>query len=130
MKGYASLLLLRRKVVHPLRAWDLLRTFSRHMAWKDLLTLLSAGMRERVQRLGGEFRISPGREVARWCRRACRALLDELVLHRVAGDFDAALEPELGGEPGAVRRDGPLAEAELDADLLEGAPDGDESQDL
>jgi anaerobic magnesium-protoporphyrin IX monomethyl ester cyclase len=47
MKGYASLLL-RRIVVHPLRTWDLLRTFSRHMAWKDLLTLLSGPFRTKT----------------------------------------------------------------------------------
>lgn len=44
MKGYVSLLL-RRILVHPLRTWDLLRSFSRHMAWRDLLRLLSGPFR-------------------------------------------------------------------------------------
>ncbi len=43
-KGYASLLL-RRILLRPLRTWDLLRTFSRHMAWKDLLELVSGPFR-------------------------------------------------------------------------------------
>jgi anaerobic magnesium-protoporphyrin IX monomethyl ester cyclase len=47
MKGYASLLL-RRILVHPLRTWDLLRTFSRHMAWRDLLRLISGPFRTKA----------------------------------------------------------------------------------
>jgi radical SAM superfamily enzyme YgiQ (UPF0313 family) len=47
MKGYVALLL-RRIVARPLRTWRLLRTFSRHMGWRDLLRLL-----------GGPFRRKP-----------------------------------------------------------------------
>lgn len=47
MRGYASLLL-RRILVHPLRTWDLLRTFSRHMAWRVLLTLISGPFRTKA----------------------------------------------------------------------------------
>jgi anaerobic magnesium-protoporphyrin IX monomethyl ester cyclase len=47
MKGYGSLLL-RRILVHPLRTWDLLRTFSRHMAWTDLLRLISGPFRTKT----------------------------------------------------------------------------------
>jgi len=46
MRGYVSLLL-HRIAVRPLRTWGLLRSFSRHMAWKDLLRLLSGPFRTR-----------------------------------------------------------------------------------
>jgi radical SAM superfamily enzyme YgiQ (UPF0313 family) len=44
MMGYASLLL-RRILLRPVRTWNLLRTFARHMAWRDLLKLLSGPFR-------------------------------------------------------------------------------------
>jgi len=44
MRGYVSLLA-RRILFRPLRTWGLLRSFSRHMAWKDLLRLLSGPFR-------------------------------------------------------------------------------------
>jgi radical SAM superfamily enzyme YgiQ (UPF0313 family) len=46
MKGYFTLLL-RRITFRPRRTWALLRTFSRHMAWADLLRLLSGPFRAR-----------------------------------------------------------------------------------
>jgi anaerobic magnesium-protoporphyrin IX monomethyl ester cyclase len=46
-KGYVALLL-RRILLRPVRTWRLLRSFSRHMAWGDLLRLL-----------GGPFRAGP-----------------------------------------------------------------------
>ena len=46
MKGYVSLLL-HRLMVRPLRTWVLLRSFSRHMAWRDLFRLLSGPFRTR-----------------------------------------------------------------------------------
>ena len=44
MRGYASLLL-RRILLRPIGTWNLLRTFARHMAWSDLLKLLSGPFR-------------------------------------------------------------------------------------
>jgi len=44
MKGYL-MLLLHRILTRPVRTWDLLRTFSRHMSWKDLLRLVSGPFR-------------------------------------------------------------------------------------
>ena len=44
MKGYL-MLLLHRILTRPVRTWDLLRTFSRHMSWKDLLGLVSGPFR-------------------------------------------------------------------------------------
>ena len=68
MKGYVSLLL-RRIVARPLRTWNLLRTFGRHMGWRDLLRLL-----------GGPFRAKPAtapalpaRMVDAGLRAPCRA---------------------------------------------------------
>jgi anaerobic magnesium-protoporphyrin IX monomethyl ester cyclase len=47
MRGYLALLL-HRILVHPLRTWDLLRAFSRHMAWGDLLRLISGPFRTKA----------------------------------------------------------------------------------
>jgi radical SAM superfamily enzyme YgiQ (UPF0313 family) len=47
MKGYASLLLHRIRS-RPVQTWRLLRTFSRHMAVKDLLVLLSGPFRRKA----------------------------------------------------------------------------------
>ncbi|HET8542120.1 MAG TPA: radical SAM protein [Anaeromyxobacter sp.] len=72
MKGYASLLL-RRILVHPLRTWDLLRTLSRHMAWRDLLRLISGPFRTK----GASAPALPARMVDAGLRappRAARAL--------------------------------------------------------
>ncbi len=46
MKGYVSLLL-RRIFVRPIKTWGLLRAFSQHMAWSDLLRLISGPFRTR-----------------------------------------------------------------------------------
>jgi radical SAM superfamily enzyme YgiQ (UPF0313 family) len=46
-KGYASLLL-RRILFRPRATWDLLRTFARHMAWSDLLRLVSGPFRAKA----------------------------------------------------------------------------------
>jgi radical SAM superfamily enzyme YgiQ (UPF0313 family) len=46
MKGYLSLLL-HRIMVRPFRTWGLFRAFSRHMAWRDLVQLLSGPFRPR-----------------------------------------------------------------------------------
>jgi len=44
MKGYLRLLA-HRVATRPLRTWDLLRTFSRHMSWRDLGRLVSGPFR-------------------------------------------------------------------------------------
>ncbi len=47
MKGYASLLL-HRIVRSPVKTWDLLRTFSRHMPARDLFRLISGPFRKKI----------------------------------------------------------------------------------
>jgi hypothetical protein len=47
MKGYVTLLL-HRIVRRPLQTWNLLRTFSRHMALSDLLALISGPFRRKA----------------------------------------------------------------------------------
>jgi radical SAM superfamily enzyme YgiQ (UPF0313 family) len=47
MKGYLQLLL-HRIATRPVRTWDLLRTFSRHMSWKDLVGLVRGPFRPKT----------------------------------------------------------------------------------
>jgi hypothetical protein len=58
MKGYVALLL-HRIVRRPIETWNLLRTFSRHMALSDLLTLLSGPFRRKA----ASSRVLPARMV-------------------------------------------------------------------
>jgi anaerobic magnesium-protoporphyrin IX monomethyl ester cyclase len=44
MQGYLRLLA-HRVVTRPIRTWDLFRSFSRHMSWKDLGQLISGPFR-------------------------------------------------------------------------------------
>src|SRR5512137_2318385 len=47
MQGYLWLLA-HRVVTRPVRTWDLFRSFSRHMSWKDLGRLISGPFRKKV----------------------------------------------------------------------------------
>jgi anaerobic magnesium-protoporphyrin IX monomethyl ester cyclase len=58
MKGYVALLL-RRIVRRPIQTWNLLRTFSRHMALPDLLALISGPFRRKP----ASSRVLPARMV-------------------------------------------------------------------
>jgi hypothetical protein len=71
------------------------------------------------------------RPFRRECRLfACTALLDELALQGVAGDFDVPLQARLFLDAGDIGANGLRAAGRIESDLLDGRPSGDGARDL